>query len=808
VFSSSRFDRKLLLRGVYFTSGTQTGAPIDRIMAAVGREFGFAPQSTESQPAAGRAYFVERLLKGVVFSESGLAGTQFRVEARKALLQLAAYVGCVALGTLAVVWLSISFASNRSYLREVDEANATFAASGVAQIAPDAPLEEMIGHLDGLRAITDVAERHGEPAPWTMRAGLYQPRAMGENARDAYVREINNYLVPLLSEQIRDRLADVAAEPENLFESLKAYLLLHDPERYTSGKAAVASVANLEWQQRYGSDASVPARLNAHLAALLASEQLPSPPPLDADRVARARGSLVGLTAARLVYARIHREYSEDPDSALHLDVAAGLHSEKVFVRRSRVPLGDPFGYIYTRRAFEEISSKAAAKAVASFAADAWVFGEHKPSLSEQARLPFEVLDVYEDDYIASWDRLIGDVALKTFSPAEVPEALRILSAADSPLRSFVRLITDNTNLVKPGAKGAANVVKKLGGPAAGLVRKGQAIGNALDGGRPPAGTRITEHFRPLAAAAPAVDKCLGTLTLIQQQIEAGGQGYVNNNAMAALNQGGSLGLARGLQDCAESLPAPLNAIMKQAAGGAQAVAVNQVRGALGDKMAQQLGGAQCKQTIAGRYPFIVSSGNDVPLGDFGRVFGAGGTLDVFFRDNLAPMVDVQGARWAWREVADAQVALGPGVLPNFQRAAWIRDAFFPQGGQQPRVQFTLMAESLDADVVRFVLEFDGQRFEYRHDPPQAWSATWPGPAPGSASIRFEDRNGQGPTQPFQGPWALFRLFGTAEFQRRSETRYLVIFRAGGKSARVVLEASSIRNPFDRDMLTPFRCPG
>ena len=37
VFASTRFDQQILLRGVYFTSGTQEGTPIDRLLGAIGR---------------------------------------------------------------------------------------------------------------------------------------------------------------------------------------------------------------------------------------------------------------------------------------------------------------------------------------------------------------------------------------------------------------------------------------------------------------------------------------------------------------------------------------------------------------------------------------------------------------------------------------------------------------------------------------------------------------------------------------------------------------------------------------------------
>ena len=64
----------------YFTSGTQDGTPIDRLLGAIGRRFGIAPDAGRGPPGRGKAYFVERLLKDVVIGESGLAGVNRRLE--------------------------------------------------------------------------------------------------------------------------------------------------------------------------------------------------------------------------------------------------------------------------------------------------------------------------------------------------------------------------------------------------------------------------------------------------------------------------------------------------------------------------------------------------------------------------------------------------------------------------------------------------------------------------------------------------------------------------------------------------------
>ena len=50
VFNSTRFDRPVMLRGLYFTSGTQERTPIDRLIGAMSRRFGVAPEAWRHQP--------------------------------------------------------------------------------------------------------------------------------------------------------------------------------------------------------------------------------------------------------------------------------------------------------------------------------------------------------------------------------------------------------------------------------------------------------------------------------------------------------------------------------------------------------------------------------------------------------------------------------------------------------------------------------------------------------------------------------------------------------------------------------------
>jgi type VI secretion system protein ImpL len=82
---------------------------------------------------------------------------------------------------------------------------------------------------------------------------------------------------------------------------------------------------------------------------------------------------------------------------------------------------------------------------------------------------------------------------------------------------------------------------------------------------------------------------------------------------------------------------------------------------------------------------------------------------------------------------------------------------------------------------------------------------TWPNGPSGQAAAVFE-ASGGGANQPFQGPWAWFRLLEKATVTPQSDVRYKLQFRIGGRSATVIMDAASIRNPFARPELLRFRC--
>lgn len=817
VFSSSGYDADMLLRGVYLTSGTQEGTPIDRMLAALTRGSGLEQQAVAPRRQhEGRAYFIERLLRDVVLKESGLAGTSRRAVLQRGVLQLGIYALAAGLGVGGALALFTSYRSNANYVGEVQTAVDALAATprSAAPYTADS-IDKLLPRLDGLAGVVDVATQYEDGVPWRMRWGLYQGKSIGHSATDAYSRELNATLAPAIADAYRQRLASYSTDPNRLYEYLKAYLMLGDAEHREAGQLAFLS--RVEWEQRYPDRPDLRQSIDRHLQFLLAEPDRLAPAPLDDALIAQARAALKQASLPALVYSRLKLNYAGDTERALRLDVESGLGSESVLRRRSGVPLSEPVPAIYTEPVFSEITSKGAASLAKQFADESWVLGSDGPAITGSVELAFDVFRVYEDDYIRAWDEILADVTVVPVNGVE--EAALVLGtvgSATSPLRGFLTTVAAQTNLEAeaPGEKAGAvgDAVSAAADAAQSQLGKvfesgAEALG-ATSAERP--GSRVTKHFEPihrLVAGPPGgapIDRVLQLFGQIQQQLNTVQAGAGGGSPAQVLAQGGGADLLQQLQIETKMLPPAVGAIVAEVGGKSQKLAQGQVRSELGN-LYREMVVLPCAEVVNGRYPFERSAKTDVPLADFGRVFGAGGIFDSFFAQNLAPLVDTSRSPWRWRPTAKG-VGLSSRVLGQFEHVNRIRSVYFPSGGPVPEFSFNLTPEYLDAGATRFAMEVDGQSFEYRHGPQRSTSMKWPGQGAGQAAATLDTQGGASPNQVFSGPWALFRLLDSARIQPQTDTRFLLNFAIGGSSARVLLDAATIRNPLRENVLQGFSC--
>ncbi|HEY8327385.1 MAG TPA: type VI secretion system membrane subunit TssM [Rhodanobacter sp.] len=817
VFTGHQYGSPLLLRGAYFTSGTQEGTPIDRMMGAVARTFGLDASRLHVPGAQSRTFFVERLLKDVLFKESGFAGTDPKLERQKILLQAASYIGVLLVCALLVFGLASSYRRNGSYLTQVQTSLQKYPAQSDLSLAPNqqAYFAMVLERLESLSGAVDVADQHKGDVPLSMRFGLYQGNAVGDEVRDAYFRELNGLLLPGVASQFRAGLAVNAADPQMLYYYLKGYLMLGEPRHLDHDQ--IVALAGIEWRRLFPSDPVLQKALTKHFDALVGHEGRLRALSLDGSLVEQARNTLRTADLPSLIYGNIKLTADNGAYPPLRLDKELGLLGN-VYRRKSGAALSDPLPALFTQPVFKDEVDKGIEKAVTQFATDDWVFGASKIDSLQKAHLAQQVLALYEQDYIKAWDGILADLELQPIGNIQDASTIAAkLAGPNSPMKLLLKVVRDNTSdLMRAppadAADKAEDVARQLAQKKAtqtalarALAQAGAGTGAAgADAATEKPGQAVSDHFEQInklseggPGAAP-IDQTLRVLddlskTLLTMGDFSSAAGQPNPQLLMA-------------QQAATQLPAPASGWFAALTGKSQALVASGTKGALDDQY-QQAVAKDCADYTRGRYPFSPSSNNDIPLQNFGEMFGYGGRFDGFYNQTVGKLIDASGRNWQWKTGPGA-VSGSAGMLAQLQGADRIKQMFF-RSGNMPEVDFTLLTPMLDAGIGKLVIEVDGQKYEYQPGGATNVSMKWPGPTPGRVSISAYDPAGTLLTTfDYHGDWAFFRALQAANLQKQSDLRFVASFNFGGHVAKVTIQANNLKNPFLSNALSSFRCGG
>ena len=268
-----------MVRGVYFTSGTQEGSPIDRIMGQLARALRLEQRLLPPNPTSGKAYFITRLIKDVIFAETGLAGTNIRWERRRAALQWSVLAAGLLFAACAITAWTISFSKNATYVANVDaKLQAVAKQVNDLQGRQNPDVVALLPTLDSVRTLAATGGAADTSEPWSMGFGLYQGRKLGAASRAAYQRLIQDAFLPRLQARIEQQLrARDAQNPDLLYEALKAYVMLGDPQHFDAD--SLKAYITADWDTHLPRDVTSEQRkdLVSHLDALLAQGPLASP---------------------------------------------------------------------------------------------------------------------------------------------------------------------------------------------------------------------------------------------------------------------------------------------------------------------------------------------------------------------------------------------------------------------------------------------------------------------------------------------------------------------------------------------------
>jgi len=822
VFSPSRFEEKPLLRGVYFTSGTQEGSPIDRVMGSLGRAFRLERKLLTPMKPSGKSFFITRLIQDVVFPEAGIAGTNLRWERRRTILQWGGLaLACLITGASVLAW-SVSYARNKTYIAEVQD-NLRDVSKQVAglNVGDSTEVVSLLPLLRSVQHLPNTPSVAVNDAPVSMGFGLYQGNKLGAASDNAYQRLLQDAFLPRVTMRVEQQLRSIQDNPEALYETLKAYLMLHDATHFDAD--ALKAYIQHDWNTNLPREITSEQReaLSDHLDALFSTGAVVSPIAADEQLVSSVRTSLISMPLAQRAYNRLKRLGVGNDIPEFTISRAAGSAAPLVFARASGQPLTHGVPGLFSYRGYYEAFQKQYEQVTKQLAdEEGWVLGVSEKDrgkvvdLNAKEGLANEVRRLYLTEYANTWEAFIADIRVVLGkSQGEAIQSVRILSAPDSPLPDLLRKIVREVTLVKKSEdektlldkgeerlKAGASPLTKLFGdktkPTTELVSRPESI---VD-------DRFDSLRRMVIAPAPGQPAPIdGAVTLMKEM-------YVQMQAAETALKGGNQPppdtVSNKVKVEAGQMPEPLRSALLTMA----TVAANQVLAGMKGNLSDQLGssvGDFCNKALAGRYPLVKNSPRDVTQDDFARLFSPGGLMDDFFQKNLVTLVDTSTKPWSYRQLSDKRMADSTGALLQFQRAQTIRDVFFRNGGRTAGMRLDFKPLEMDAAITQFILDVDGQIVKYSHGPQVPQPVQWPGPK-GSSQVRVQisPPMTNAPFGPFEGPWALFRMFDRLKIEPTSQPeKFIVTFNIDGRKAQFEVVTSSVQNPFRLRDLEQFQCP-
>ena len=829
-FGGSRLDPAPMLRGFYFTSGTQEGTPFDRLTGVLARSFGIDQRRAPTlRPEEGRSYFLARLVKEVIFGEAMLVAEKPGAAGRRTLIRSGGFAAAALAVLVAAGLLWRSDSANRREIGEMDAAVAAYTKTidGLPlDPVADADMPRILPLLDQARALPHGYDRGKHDGISWLDFGLSQRAKLATAARRVYRHALERILLPRLIWRLETQMHGAIGQPDYLYEATRVYLMLGAAGPLD--RDLVSGWMAIDWQATYPGAVRAPLRedLGRHLDALLA-EPLP-PIPLDGALLAAARATFSRVQPANRVYSRIAPSAEANAIAPWRPADALGAAGVRVFVRASGKPLTEGIPGFYTVDGFYEVLLPALGDATKQVASESWVLGsrsEIAPDSAEAQRLERDVIRLYEDDYAKHWDAMLADLNLVPLrSPEQAAQDLFILGSPQSPMRDLLVSITRQLTLTQPPPPKAAEKAKSLAESAAqkvapkALERLGPLLGVQRAGPPPePPGKRIDDRYEALrrfvgtGPGAP-IDQALKAIDGLRQKLAKIGTPAPGSALAAPVAPIGD-DPVQLLREEAAGDPQPVARWLEALAASGSALIYGDAQQQVKNAFNASNGPAPlCQKAVPGRYPFDPGATNDIPLTDFAKLFSPGGLLDGFFNTWLQPYADTSSpTNWTPRPVKGMPAPIAPADLLQFQRAAVIRDLFFGAGGNTPSVRFDITPVSLDNEAKQVTLDLGDTPVTYAFGPPRATQVTWPGPNGMSSARVVFDPPTSSETGVLQatGPWALFRLFEKGRLQQQpgSTDLYSLTFGAGGHQATFEIRAGSVQNPFAPGLLKGFQCP-
>ncbi len=792
LFEKNAFQETPLLRGVYFSSGTQEGRPVDRVLGTLMRAFNLAPSAQAPEPAKEqKSYFVTDMFRRVVFPDQGFAARSEGEQRRQLFARGGFAFAAVLLALLLLVPAGCSFGNNRDLTKRTD---------AVATEATKIRWLDSGNVVDKVRKLDDVRDElrqldawRANGAPFDHRFGMYVGDDLYVPLRNVYVATLHvGFAMPTkskLEEELR-ATADgttLSADQYNVhFNRLKAYLQACDRERldvpWESNALTDAWMRTLNTTATTDKDI-----LSSHAGYYVELMKKGEVPTWDCDQnlILRVRAYLKRLSAADRDYSALVRDANEQVPPITRETIFLNTAFGTFITSRSRpevVVVG-----AYTKAGWElYVRDRVGKDAIKQLTRDRWVLGETQDISASQAEKQMDELRArYFANYQRAWSEFLKDLDVrKPTSNEEALEELSALSEIPWPYQRLVKVVDENTRLEEsPEERAKTDALSRLTNAGAQKLGNSTVGRELLDAGVLPSElapsarrweSPVELAFRPFArfgvataasapgsgadtagAKAPAtslahyqeriVSRLVAVLTDLR---DSKGRGVKPESVTLSFEEA-IRGTNELLNPSQSGFTRPLlSPLLLNPLELAYSSFLNDQGGAAGGNWENDVW-KKWSTSLADGYPFT-DTWKDVPLADYTAFFApGGGMLSRFYAGSLGNSLELLGTKFVPTTRFGQTLAFTGPFLKCYDRGLEISRSTFDGGafapdksappasaqpastrsGMGPNVDFEVNLHSVSDNVSEVIVEVDGVSKTYKNGPEEWLAAKWPAEA-------------------------------------------------------------------------------
>ena len=833
IFGPSRFRLAPLFRGVFFASACQRGPIADIVMQVHRQAWDLTvPEPAVHDPEHAASFFLKGLFRDLILSERGLAGQDPTVRGRRLLgaaggFALTGIAACALggswwLGSIdaerqsgAISEAFVAYEAGRAALPENDFAQAALTVAPLRSEprTADGVAGDLAGGEGWVALVLRGAKRLGTHAGRLM---LRIPTGLSERMDTAYRAAAHTLVRPAVVKELGDEVRVLAGAGDGSIDRLRevfaVYLGLSETARFDADRLRVWTVGHV--RGRYPLSPEAQAQVVAVVGDVFAG--LDTPQTVEAATVAAARARLLRVPPAEPIHARL-----EDDAKTLPEILIAGALEERaawVFAPADTNAPAPGVPGLFSEPGYYEHFLSGAPRAIRAHRSNDWLAGEEAAARSDE-QVFADLGALYARNYIAAWNDFLGDLSLqKVSTSAQALQLMESLLSNHSPLDALVRLVSEHT--VLPVVRGSEDNVADT--PAGGIAADGGVLETPSDLAEEVVERRysawpgdavrqafaryhdLNAHRTGDLPGLAEIRSRIGALHAVLATVDG-----EPDSAAAAFGE-----VRRWISDPREAeesglrrvvmaQPEPLRRMLVGLSDQSTAILMRSARRHL-DRRWRDTVLEECRRAISDRYPIDRKAEIPIAPDDFEAFFARDGTIDRFFREQMAPFVDTAGGSWDERNIHGLRLGFRDAALEMFRNAITIRNAFGLHAAALGEAGFTIEPVYLDSQAVWITVETSHRTFTYRHEPPRRFRMTLVDEA---VSISMTDRTGTAHASRLNVPWAWFRTFDRHRLQSAGvPDQHDFTVGINGLEAVFRVSADSTVNPFAARTLTDFRC--